>query len=185
MTVGTDDGIVLVVEDEKHLADLYTEYLRDHYEVRTAYSGSEAIDMLTDDIDVALLDRRMPVVSGNEVLAAIEEGEFDIRVAMVTAVDPDFDIIDLGVDDYLVKPVSKNALQDVVDRLLTISEYNEGLRELTSKKLTRNVLKVEKPRTELEESERFATLEEEIAVLENELDELSANLSEDDIIRHR
>ena len=186
MNSGTPQtGTVLVVEDERHLADLYTEYLIDRYTVRTAYGGAEAIDMLAEDIDVVLLDRRMPVVSGNEVLAAIEESDFDCRVAMVTAVDPDFDIIDLGVDDYLVKPVSKNALRDVVDRLLTISEYNDRLQKLTAKRLTRNVLQVEKPKTELKESERYDSLESEITELEREIDRLSADLSEDDILRHR
>ncbi len=181
-TSPADRGTVLVVEDEQHLADLYTEYLSERYEVRTAYSGREAIEMLADDLDVVLLDRRMPVVSGNEVLAAIEEGGYECRIAMVTAVDPDFDIIDLGVDDYLVKPVSQNALLDVVDRLLTITEYSERLQELTSKKLKRNVLQVEKPESELHESERYADLEAEITRLEQTLDDLSEDLSEEDLI---
>jgi DNA-binding response OmpR family regulator len=184
-TEGPDSGTVLVVEDERHLADLYTEYLESDHEVRTAYSGDEAIDMLAEDIDVVLLDRRMPVTSGNEVLAAIEEGDFDCRVAMVTAVDPDFDIIDLGVDDYLVKPVSKRSLREVVGRLLTISAYSERLQEYTSKKLKRNVLQVEKPRSELADSERYDHLQSEIDCLEAELDELSESLSEDDVLRHR
>jgi hypothetical protein len=38
----------------------------------------------------------MPILSGNEVLAAIEERPVDCRVAMVTAVDPDFDIIEMA-----------------------------------------------------------------------------------------
>ncbi|MFW6017203.1 MAG: response regulator [Halapricum sp.] len=182
-TAPAERGTVLVVEDEQHLADLYTEYLGDRYEVRTAYGGREGIEMLAEDIDVVLLDRRMPVVSGNEVLAAIEENGYDPRIAMVTAVDPDFDIIDLGVDDYLVKPVSKNALVNVVDRLVTITEYSERLQELTSKKLKRNVLQIEKPKSELRESDRYADLEAEIDRLEAELDELSADLSEDDLFR--
>ncbi|MFB6189398.1 MAG: response regulator transcription factor [Halapricum sp.] len=184
-TAPAETGVVLVVEDEQHLADLYTDYLADGYEVRTAYSGEEGIDMLADDVDVVLLDRRMPVTSGNEVLATIEEEGYDCRVAMVTAVDPDFDIIDLGVDDYLVKPISKNALQEVVDRLLTIAEYSDRLQVLTSKKLKRNVLSVEKPKSELQRSDRFAELEAEIDRLETELDRLSEDLSEDDILRQR
>jgi len=181
--IDSDPGTVLVVEDERHLADLYTEYLQEAYIVRTAYSGDEAIDMLSSHIDVVLLDRRMPVTSGNEVLAAIEEGEYDFGVAMVTAVDPDFDIIDLGVDDYLVKPVSKQSLREVVDRLLTISEYNERLQEYTSKKLKRNVLRVEKPKTELDSNERYNRLESELESLERELDDLSESLSDEDLLR--
>ncbi|MEF8976022.1 MAG: response regulator [Halapricum sp.] len=183
--MSTDRGTVLVVEDEQHLADLYTDYLTDRYEVRTAYSGEEAIDMLADDIDVVLLDRRMPVTSGNEVLAAIEENGYDPRVAMVTAVEPDFDIIDLGVDDYLVKPVSKNALREVVERLLTITEYSKRLQELTSKKLKRNVLQVEKPQSELRDSDRYAELETDIERLEETLDDLSEDLSGEDLLGRR
>ena len=184
-TAPPERGVVLVVENERHLADLYTDYLADKYEVRTAYSGDEGIDMLAPEIDVVLLDRRMPVTSGNEVLAAIEERGLDCRVAMVTAVDPDFEIIDLGVDDYLVKPVSKNALRDVVDRLLTIAEYSDRLQDLTSKKLKRNVLEVEKPESELEESDRFGQLQSDIQRLERELDRLSEDLSDDDVLRQR
>ena len=73
VTQGTERGAVLVVEDETHLAELYSEYLDDNYDVRTAYGGVEAIEMLASDLDIVLLDRRMPIVSGNEVPAARSE----------------------------------------------------------------------------------------------------------------
>jgi DNA-binding response OmpR family regulator len=167
---------VLVVEDEQHLADLYTDYLVDRYHVETAYSGEEGIDLLSNEIDVVLLDRRMPVVSGNEVLAEIEERGLRSRVAMVTAVNPDFDIIGLGIDDYLVKPVTREDLRSVVDRLSKIATYNDQLQELTAKQLKRNVLRVEKSKTELEESERYQRLEAEIEELEDSVDALAADL---------
>jgi DNA-binding response OmpR family regulator len=171
-----DDPTVLIVEDERHLADLYAEYLGDEYTILTAYSGEEAVDRFHDAIDVVLLDRRMPVLSGNEVLAAIEDHPMECRVAMVTAVDPDFDIIDLGVDDYLVKPVTRDELGEVVDRLFKISEYNDQLTELTSKKLKRNVLEVEKPPQALEASDRFQQLESEIRDLENTVQTIADDL---------
>ena len=167
---------VLVVEDEQHLADLYTDYLADQYHVRTAYSGEEGIELLSNDIDVVLLDRRMPVVSGNEVLAEIEERGLGCRVAMVTAVNPDFDIIGIGIDDYLVKPVTRDDLRSVVDRLSKIATYNDQLQALTGKKLKRNVLRVEKSKTELEESERYERLEADIEELEDSVDTLAEDL---------
>jgi DNA-binding response OmpR family regulator len=172
-----DEPTVLIVEDERHLADLYADYIDDEYTVLTAYSGEEAVDRLHDAIDVVLLDRRMPVLSGNEVLAAIEDHPMDCRVAMVTAVDPDFDIIELGVDDYLIKPVAQAELREVVDRLFKISEYNDQLTELTSKKLTRNVLQVEKPPQSLEASERFQQLESEIRDLESTVETIADDLN--------
>jgi len=179
-----DRPTVLVVEDEHDLADLYSDYLGDAFEVRLAYSGEEALEMLVEDLDVVLLDRRMPVVSGNEVLAAIEEGDLTCRVAMVTAVNPDFDIIDLRIDDYLVKPVTREEVLDTVDRLLTIDEYNERVQELTSKKLKRNVLEVEKTTSELADSEEFQRLSSQIEELEREVESIAENLDAENLQRY-
>jgi DNA-binding response OmpR family regulator len=179
----TERGTVLVVEDEDHLADLYTDYLADEYDVRTAYGGIEAMDMLSRDLDVVLLDRRMPVVSGNEVLAEIEERGLQCRVAMVTAVDPDFDIIDMGCDDYIVKPVTRDGLREVVERLLKIAEYNDRMRDLTAKKLKRNVLQVEKTAAELEASAEFQRLQDEIASIEADIDDIADDLGTEYIAR--
>jgi DNA-binding response OmpR family regulator len=166
---------VLIVEDEADLADMYGAYLSE-YNIDIAYGGDEALDSLSDEYNVILLDRRMPVVSGNEVLAGIEESKIDCRVAMVTAVDPDFDIIDLRIDDYVVKPVTRAELCETVDRLLKLDEYNDRLRQLTSKKLKRNVLQVEKAQAELSESDEFEQLQSEISTLESEVDSLAETL---------
>lgn len=172
----TSEATVLVVEDERHLADLYADYLGDDYRVITAYSGREGLDRLDGDVDVAIVDRRMAGFSGHEVLAAIEESDVDCRVALATASDPEFDIIGLGVDDYLVKPVTRDEALEVVDRLLTVTEYTETLRELTRKKLTRNVLRVERSRRDLEQSERYRELQSEISHLQETVDGLAAEL---------
>ncbi len=170
---------VLVVEDEADLADMYAAYLPDEYETVVAYGGEEAIEQLDDEFDLVLLDRRMPVVSGNEVLTEIEKRNPDCRVAMVTAVNPDFDIIDLRIDDYLVKPVTREELTETISRLLRLDEYNDRIRELTSKKLKRNVLQVEKTQAELEGSREFEQLQSEIDELESEVDALAEELDVD------
>jgi response regulator RpfG family c-di-GMP phosphodiesterase len=178
---GERDGTVLVVEDERELADLYADYLADEYDLRVAYTGEKTLEMLDRTIDAVLLDRRMPVVSGNEILAELEERDLGARVALVTAVNPDFDIIDLRIDDYLVKPVTRAEVRETVDRLLTIDEYNERIQELTSKKLKRNVLEVERTRAELEGSEEFERLTAEIEQLEREVESLAEELGVDDL----
>jgi DNA-binding response OmpR family regulator len=183
----TQSATVLIAEDEQHLADLYTDYLAEDYTVLTAYGGEEATEYLDQrgaEIDVALLDRRMPDLSGDAVLATINEDGLEIRVAMVTAVNPGFDIIDMGCDEYLVKPVSREDLLETVDRLLRISEYSEKHQELTTKKLKRNVLQVEKTASELADSDRFNSLESDIESLEDELDDISDELDIEDIQRH-
>jgi YesN/AraC family two-component response regulator len=94
----------------------------------------------------------------------------------MTAVDPDFDIIEMGVDDYLIKPVTQDEIQEVVDRLFKISEYNEQLKQLTSKKLKRNVLQLEKPPRALEGSEKFQQLQDDIAELESNVATIADDL---------
>jgi len=184
VTQASERGTVLVVEDETHLAELYSEYLDDEYDVRTAYGGVEAIEMLASDLDVVLLDRRMPIVSGNEVLAEIEKRGLQCRVAMVTAVDPDFDIIDMGCDDYVVKPVTRDEMADLVDRLMKLAEYNDQIRELSSKKLKRNVLQVEKTESELAESDTFQRLQREISEMEETIEGIADELGSDYVTNH-
>lgn len=178
-----NDTTVLVVDDETPLADLYAHWLSGVFDVRTAYGGTEALDLVDDDVDVVLLDRRMPELSGDEVLERIRELNVDVRVAMVTAVDPDFDIIDMQCDDYLVKSVTREDLIETVEFLLTLDEYDETKMELTSKKIRRNVLQVEKSQQELQENEAFLELEREIEALEHELGEISDELGHETIER--
>jgi DNA-binding response OmpR family regulator len=153
-----DLPFVLVVDDEPDVADAYAAQLSQDYHVETAYSGEAALEMLDSRFDVVLLDRRMPGVSGDDVLQEIRDSDLECRVAMVTAVDPDFDIIEMPFDDYVIKPVSNDDLTDTIERLLTCAQYESLLKEyyaLTSKYAT---LLANKSRTELTNSEEFQAL---------------------------
>jgi DNA-binding response OmpR family regulator len=125
---GSERPIVLVVDDERGLADLYAVWLKETCDTRVAYGGQAALDELDDGIDIVFLDRRMPTRSGDEVAAEIRAKGLDCRICMVTAVDADYDLIELGVDDYLEKPVSQAQLQAVVDRLVARARLPERLR---------------------------------------------------------
>jgi DNA-binding response OmpR family regulator len=168
--MSNEEPLVLVVEDEPDLADLYATWLSERYEVRTAYGGREAIEKLDDRVDVILLDRRMPDLPGDEVLEVVRDRGIDSRVAMVTAVEPDFDIIAMGFDDYLVKPVSKDALRDTVESLLLRDDYDEGVGELFSLASKKALIESEKSTEDLEENEEYQQLTERITELRSELD---------------
>jgi DNA-binding response OmpR family regulator len=176
----TDQPLVLVVEDEPDLADLYATWLDDEYDVRVAYGGREALDALDDAVDVVLLDRRMPDLSGDEVLVALRERDIDCRVAMVTAVEPDFDIIEMGFDDYLVKPVSRDALVSTVSNLLLRTEYDEGVQELFSLASKKAVLESEKGPTSLQENEEYRELDDRLDGLRDDLDKKLDELDDED-----
>jgi DNA-binding response OmpR family regulator len=172
------DPVVLIVEDEPDLADLYSAWLREHCAVRTAYNGSQALDAIDGAVDIVLLDRRMPGLSGDTVLDTIRDRELECRVAMVTAVEPDFDIIQMGFDDYLVKPVSKNELTGTVDQLLLRSAYDDQLQEFFALASKKAILDKQKTEAELRASEDYARLEDRLAVLRSEIDDTMSQLSD-------
>jgi DNA-binding response OmpR family regulator len=175
--------LVLVVEDEPDLADLYAAWLGDEYRVRTAYGGHEALDQLDeadDEVDAILLDRRMPGLSGDEVLTAVRERGINCRVAMVTAVEPDFDILEMGFDDYLVKPVTSDTLRDTVEGLLRRGEYDTEVQELFSLTSKKAMLESEKSASDLADNEEYQELTDRIAELRGRADEARDAVATDD-----
>jgi DNA-binding response OmpR family regulator len=168
---------VLVVDDERGLTDLYAAWLSDEYDVRTAYGGEEALGKL-EGVDVVVLDRRMPELSGDDVLARIDDRELDPYVAMVTAVEPDFDIVAMGFDDYVVKPVSREQLIETVEGLLALEECHETTRELFALSEKRAALETRKNEATLLESPEYRRLCERIERLQAQTDELVADLDE-------
>lgn len=172
---------VLVVDDDRDVADLYTNYLNGDYDVWTVYNGTEALERLDDEPDVVLLDRRMPGLSGDEVLERIRERKLDCRVGMVTAVEPDFNIVDMQFDDYVVKPVTAADLQSLVESLLARKAYNEKIQEYFSVASKRAALMEEKPEADLEASEEYSRLEERAEQLEAELDDIRNGMSDDEL----
>jgi response regulator RpfG family c-di-GMP phosphodiesterase len=129
MSGGRDSPTVLAVDDLEDYLDLYEYRLDDEYEVLTAENGETALDVVSAAVDVVLLDRDLPGMSADAVLGAIRDGGYDCRVATVTADEPDDDVIEVGFDAYLTKPVSETALNEVVDRLLTITAYLDAVDE--------------------------------------------------------
>jgi DNA-binding response OmpR family regulator len=175
-----DSPLVLVVEDERDLSELYRMWLQESYRVRMARNGRAALDELGEDVDIVLLDRRMPDFSGDEVLDRIRDEEYECRVAMVTAVEPDFDIIEMGFDDYLVKPVRRDELQETVESLRSRSTYDDQLREYFALASKRAALEAQKSERELAESESYAQLTQEFERLQSDIDQTVATMDADD-----
>jgi len=166
----SDSAEVLVVDDDDGVALTYRQYLEPDYDIYTAYDGEAALDVLEDeDIDVVLLDRMMPGLSGREVLEEIRDREFGCRVAMVTAVDPDFDIVSMGFDDYVTKPSSQSEIRETVADLLSLSSYTDRTREYHSLVSKRAALKEQKSETELADSDEYDRLQREIESVRSEL----------------
>ncbi|EMA63089.1 HoxA-like transcriptional regulator [Halorubrum lipolyticum DSM 21995] len=144
--------------------------MADEYTVLTAHSGTEALEKVSPDVDVVLLDRRMPGLSGDDVLETIREREIDCRVVMVTAISPGTDILDLPFDDYLVKPVSRDDIRDAVSRMLVRASYDDTIQELVAIVSKMATLESMMTLSEMEASSRYTALTERFADLRAEID---------------
>jgi DNA-binding response OmpR family regulator len=114
---------VLVVEDHVELANDIAEGLRDQgIGADVAYDGSEAIEKaLMTAYDVVVLDRDLPRIHGDAVCATLINSASRPRILMLTAAAAVIDRVDglnLGADDYLVKPF---AFEELVARVRTLA----------------------------------------------------------------
>ncbi len=135
--------VALVVDDEKEVADAYALRLRGICDVETVYDGPSALEELSEKtVDLMLLDRHMPGMSGDEVLEELNNRDYDGRVVMVTAIDPGFDVLDMPFDDYLCKPVDREDIREVIGHQSTVLGY-ELLGEYFSVESKRQVIAAE------------------------------------------
>ncbi|MFC7057049.1 HalX domain-containing protein [Halovenus salina] len=169
-----------MVEDESDVAETYRLWLADSYSVRVAEDGDEGLDKLGDAVDVVLLDRRMPGLSGGEVLEEIRSRGLECRVAMVTAVEPDFDILEMGFDAYLEKPVKGNKLRSTVQDLLERSTYDSMLQEYYALVEKRATLEANKTARELDNSEQYQDLRRRIEQRRDKLSETLGSVDDED-----
>lgn len=122
---GVNKGLVLVVDDNENNRDLISRrLLRDGCELATAENGTQALQTLkTADFDLILLDIMMPEMDGFAVLSALKRDARlqHIPVIMISAVDELKSVvrcIEMGADDYLMKPFDPVLLRARVNALL-------------------------------------------------------------------
>jgi DNA-binding response OmpR family regulator len=113
---------ILVVEDERLLADAIAEWLREEsHAVDVAGDGAAALERVdVNDYDVVVLDRDLPRVHGDEVCRRMVAGGSEARVLMLTAAAEVGDRVaglSLGADDYLTKPF---AMTELAARVLAL-----------------------------------------------------------------
>jgi DNA-binding NtrC family response regulator len=123
MTMTEDWGAILVVDDDADMRELVHDMLKDRgHQVTTAGSGQEALKLLgEEDYAAVLTDLRMKGMQGLELLSEIKRTNPDLGVILMTAfgsVETAVEAMKHGASDYLTKPVKKDELVRVVERIV-------------------------------------------------------------------
>jgi DNA-binding NtrC family response regulator len=137
---------ILLVDDEVAFVDAMTRRLRKrNAEVFQAYDGNQAMEMLAanPEIEVVVLDVKMPGKDGIEVLADIKQKHPLVEVIMLTGhgtVESAIDGMKQGAHDYLMKPCDMDVLMDKVKTAATKKRQHEEkiiearIKEITSRR---------------------------------------------------
>ncbi len=119
---GTMRPVVLIVDDDAGLRESFRLILEDGYELVEAADGRQALEIVRHrEIDLVLLDIRLPEMDGIEVLERIKAMDEQVEVVLVTAVKTVRTAVaamKLGAFDYLTKPFEEDDLLAVVRRAL-------------------------------------------------------------------
>jgi DNA-binding response OmpR family regulator len=174
---------VLVVEDHVALADRIGEGLRDTgFAVDVVYDGAAALEhATTNDYDVLVLDRDLPVMHGDRVCRELVRAGSPTRILMLTAaadVDDRVDGLELGADDYLGKPF---AFHELIARVRALGRRGPG----TPAQVQRGDLVVDRARHRATRGGQPLTLtRKEFAVLEQLAGADGATVSAEELLEH-
>lgn len=104
---------ILFVDDERPLLELYEQLFGETYTVLTAERGQEALDRFGEHVDVAFFDRRLPDVSGIEVIRTLKAEGYETPMGIISAVEPETDL-DANHEVYLTKPTDPDTIRDTI-----------------------------------------------------------------------
>lgn len=104
---------ILIVEDDKDINEMLQKVLKiNGYNIKSAYSGTEALLLHNSDVDLIILDLMLPGKSGEEIISELKKIK-NVPVIVTSAIndiDKKLDLFNLGADDYVTKPFNNEEL---------------------------------------------------------------------------
>ncbi|SDX91405.1 response regulator transcription factor [Halopenitus persicus] len=109
--------VLLADDDDAYRETLSIWLADDRWNVREATNGREAIEELDEEVDALVLDRRMPELSGPEVVHRLAAEGPDVPVLVLSAYRGDDHLSDDDVETYLTKPMGRSAFVEHLERV--------------------------------------------------------------------
>jgi DNA-binding response OmpR family regulator len=143
----TENAVILLVDDETSILDVVRYNLeKAHYRVVTAQDGLEAIQLAqSEKPDLLILDLMLPKLDGFEVCRRIR-AESNVPIIMLTARDEEVDRVvglELGADDYVVKPFST---RELIARVKSVLRRTKAMMEQPAKLLRVQLFEIDRDR---------------------------------------
>ena len=149
---------LLIIEDEKELAlSLESHFFNLNIEIKIALNGEIGIEIFENfKPDLVLLDDNLPLKNGWEVCEYIRK-KSDIPIIMMTARDSELDEIhglEIGADDYIIKPFSMNVLSTKIKKYLKLNNQQEYIYKDVEYSFKDEMLKIKNERVNLSTREQ-------------------------------
>ena len=149
---------LLIIEDQKELAlSLESHFFNLNIEIKIALNGEIGIEIFENfKPDLVLLDVNLPLKNGWEVCEYIRK-KSDIPIIMMTARDSELDEIhglEIGADDYIIKPFSMNVLSTKIKKYLKLNNQQEYIYKDVEYSFKDEMLKIKNERVNLSTREQ-------------------------------
>lgn len=121
---------ILIVDDEPDCCNDLGKFLtRINHEITTAYDGVEALEKARkDQYDVIISDVNMPKMNGYELVKIIKEKKIESQIILISGLEEvaeSINAIDLGIYDFITKPVDLNKLINLIDKIEDINKSKD------------------------------------------------------------
>lgn len=153
---------VLIIDDEKPLAELIEAYIPTEWDTTLVHDVESAIKELSPEYDLYFIDRRLSGGDGREILQELDNRGYNCCKFVVSAIEPDLDLLELSFTDYIVKPVEMDDIREMVSRCEQLLAAGEPTRQYYECRAKQALLAGSVPVTTRESSSEYDELKEEL-----------------------
>lgn len=169
-----DKKKILVIEDNDAQAEMYKRWLEPKYSANIATTYDEVLKEYTGDEKVILLDRKLKESEAEDIIDSLE-GIKDKNIVVITGMEPDLGLLDMPINDYLIKPIDRGKLRDTVRKVLEAERKTDKAQKLLQLLSKKQILD-DKP-TDTREKQEYQKLVKRIDELRDEINDLPESVN--------